>query len=122
MGQIPEKSLRLNYYDEIYKRWRPINSLLITDRHEVAAVVSKLHKTYALIGGYGYQGSYAYTGQTVTATSDSEEIGIQEKTVPKEEVKKEIKHPTTQEPEPPPEEKISFWKKIVNTVKSFFSR
>jgi len=124
LGQIPEKSLRLNYYDEVSKRWRPISSLLITDRHEVAAVVSKLHRTYALIGGYGYQGSYAYTGQTVTADSNSEEIGIQEKTVPKEEVKKEIKHPTVQktEPQPAPQEKLSFWQKIVKTVKSFFSR
>jgi hypothetical protein len=87
LGLIPEESLRLNYYDEARKRWRPISSLLITDRHEVAAVVDRIHGIYALVGGYGYQGSPSYVEKTVTATSDSKDIGLTEKVLPKEKVK-----------------------------------
>jgi len=91
LGEIPEESLRLNYYDAARKRWRPINSLLITDRHEVAAVIEEIQGTYALIGGFGYQGGALYSEQTVTATAKSEEIGLTEEVLPKEEVKEEIK-------------------------------
>ncbi len=108
LGEIPESSLRLNYYDSVKGYWRPISSLLIKDRHEVAAVIDQIHGTYALIGGFGYQGAPAYTGTTVTAEAGSEEIGITEELLPTEEIKEETKHPTAVsepvEQEPAPKE------------------
>ncbi|MFH1601756.1 MAG: carboxypeptidase regulatory-like domain-containing protein [Candidatus Shapirobacteria bacterium] len=117
LGAIPEKSLRLNYYDFASSHWRPINSLLISDRNEVAAVINDLKGTYALIGGFGYQGSYSYTEQTVTAESSSEEIGLSEEILPQKEIISEQKHPSAM-PEPAPV-KESWFKQLINKIFSF---
>jgi len=121
LGEIPENSLRLNYYDQVQKRWRPISSLLITDRHEVAAVVEKIHGTYALIGGFGYRGVPQYAEHTVTAESESQEIGVTEELLPKGDLSEEIKHPTAYEQKPPAaapvvEEKKSWFRRLIEKV------
>ncbi|MBU1129931.1 hypothetical protein KKE45_01265, partial [Patescibacteria group bacterium] len=81
LGEIPENSLRLNYFDQSRQRWQPLNSLLVTDRHEIAVVTEKIHGTYAIIGGFGNQ--YFVTdssiSQTVTAQSTASDIGLTEK-------------------------------------------
>lgn len=117
LGGIPEKSLRLNYYDEAKNRWRPLDSLLIPDRHEVVAIIDKIHGTYALIGGYGWQGVPTFLDQTVTAVAQSEEVGLDEELLPKREVREEIQPPVeTKAPAPPPK-KESFFRRLVNFVK-----
>jgi len=122
LGDIPESSLRLNYYDEAKNQWRPINSLLIKDRHEVAAVIDELRGTYALVGGFGYQGAPAYTGETVTAEAESEEIGLTEELLPEKKVEKEVKHPSAvpkpKAPTPAPK-KEGWFKRLIKKVFSF---
>ena len=124
LGNIPEESLRLNYYDPAKKRWRPLNSLLITDRHEVAAVVSQVHGLYALIGGFGYQGAPQYLEETVTATARSEEIGLKEDLLPKREVREELSKSSEDQPvirsspSPEPEPSVA----AVKPKESWFKR
>ncbi len=126
LGLIPENSLRLNYYDTTYERWRPVNSVLIKDRHEVAAVVDHIHGRYALVGGFGYQGQPSYIDQTVTVESDSSEVGLTEEVVPKKEITEEVKHPTaTKMVEKPeavtaPVKKKSFFGRLIDAVVGVF--
>jgi hypothetical protein len=125
LGLIPENSLRLNYYDTTYERWRPINSVLIKDRHEVAAVIDHIHGRYALVGGYGYQGQPNYIEQTVTAESNSEEVGLEETVVPKKEIKEEVKHPTAtkkvdKKVDSPQPVKKSFFGRLIDRVVGIF--
>jgi len=81
LGNIPAKSLRINYYNEAKGKWQPLNSVLITDRNEVATVINKVHGIYVLIGGFGYQGVAEYSGKTVTAEAQSKEVGLKDSTV-----------------------------------------
>ena len=126
LGEIPEKSLRLNYYDEVKGRWRPINSVLIADRHEVAAVIDEIHGTYALIGGFGWQGVSQYVEKTVTAEAKSEEIGLTEEVLPRKEVKTEIVHPSVKPEEPKTESQQTkqrgFFGRLLDKVVSLIFR
>jgi len=126
LGEIPEKSLRLNYYDEVKGRWRPINSVLIADRHEVAAVIDEIHGTYALIGGFGWQGVSQYVEKTVTAEAKSEEIGLTEEVLPRKEVKTEIVHPSVKPEEPKTESQQTkqrgFFGRLLDKVVSLLFR
>lgn len=127
LGLIPENSLRLNYYDTSRGLWRPISSVLIKDRNEVAAVIDHIHGKYSLVGGYGYQGQPTYIDQTVTAEASSEEVGLEEELLPKKEIREEVKHPTaTEKPQPkveqptPSPKKKSFFGRMLDTVVGIF--
>jgi len=122
LGEIPERSLRLNYYDQEQGVWRPISSLLIRDRHEVAAVINRVEGIYALIGGFGYQGAPLFTNQTVTAEADSDEVGLSEEVLPRKEVKEEVRHPSASAPAPAPEQaaKKSWFRRLWEKIVSIF--
>jgi len=122
LGEIPEKSLRLNYYDETAKRWRPLSSVLMPDRNEVAAVINKIHGTYALIGGFGYQSSVDYAEHTVTIESNSNDIGLSEELLPSKQINKQDKHPTanTQADTPALVKPKSWFRRLIEKIISWF--
>ncbi len=128
LGGIPEKSLRINYYDTADKRWYPLNSLLITDRHEVATVLPKIHGIYVLIGGFGYQGVPYSSNSTVTAVSSSSDLGIDTAILPSPSPS-EIDSPTVVEkivttPAPVAVQapKTNLFGRLLNFVKGIFSK
>ncbi len=133
IGDIPPKSLRVNYYDTAKKRWYPLNSVLIPDRHQVATVLDKVHGIYALIGGFGYQGAPYSVDNTVTAVSSSQDLGIDDSIMPPPQQTPTSKDtiPTQENVAPPsastdsvpaPTPKPNLFTRIINFVKSIFSK
>lgn len=119
LGDVPEKSLRINYWDQTCNRWRPLSSVLMLDRHEVAAVINNLESQYALIGGFGYQGAAQYADSTTTVESSGEEVGIDQELMPKKEVS-DSGESGSLVPQSQTQEKVSLFGRILNWIKGIF--